>query len=304
MAHAIEPRIRPFDMSGIERGEDGIARYVERPTSLAAMLRSTVERAPDVEALVEIGGERLTYRELWERAARVAGGLRAAGVGRGDRVASRLPNGVDWCVAFFGAQLAGAVIVPVNIRFTEPEIDYVIEDSGAARTFMPDEPLPDGEPLVIEDLAPDDLAAIFYTSGTTGFPKGAMTSHANFLANSENAIRCVDLDRDGGNELATIVNVPLFHVTGCNSQLIVTNELGGRVFVLTNPMDLEGFLRTASEERVGMLTSVPAIYHALIRHPKFKEADLSASTRLSYGGAPIAADAVHKIMEAFPQARV
>ena len=131
-----------------------------------------------------------------------------------------------------------------------------------------------------------------------------MTSHANFLANSENAVRCVGLDRDAGNEIATIVNVPLFHVTGCNSQLIVTNELGGRVYVLTNPMDLDGFLTTASEERVGMLTSVPAIYHALTRHPKFAETDLSASTRISYGGAPIAAAAVHKIMEAFPHARV
>ena len=98
--------------------------------------------------------------------------------------------------------------------------------------------------------------------------------------------------------------MPLFHVTGCNSQLIVTNELGGRVYVLTNPMDLDGFLTTASEERVGMLTSVPAIYHALPRHPRFAETDLSASTRISYGGAPIAAAAVHKIMEAFPHARV
>jgi long-chain acyl-CoA synthetase len=251
--------------------------------------------------VAEIGGDRVSYRELWERAARVAGGLRAHGVQPGERVAIRLPNGLDWVLAFWGSQLAGAIAVPVNTRFTDSEANYVIEDSGASFVFGE---LPDGEPTAVEDLGPDDLAAIFYTSGTTGFPKGAMTSHANFLANSESAVRCVGLDRDAGNDLATIINVPLFHVTGCNSQLIVTHELGGRAYVLTNPLDLEGFLRTASEERVDMLTSVPAIYHALTRHPGFAQADLSAVKFVSYGGAPIAASSVHRIMQAFPHARV
>jgi long-chain acyl-CoA synthetase len=299
-----EPAARgrnPYDMSGIKRGPDGVARYTGRPDSLVHMLRATVQRDPDGLAVAEIGGDRVSYRELWERAARVAGGLRAHGVQPGERVAIRLPNGLDWVLAFWGSQLAGAIAVPVNTRFTDSEANYVIEDSGASFVFGE---LPDGEPTAVEDLGPDDLAAIFYTSGTTGFPKGAMTSHANFLANSESAVRCVGLDRDAGNDLATIINVPLFHVTGCNSQLIVTHELGGRAYVLTNPLDLEGFLRTASEERVDMLTSVPAIYHALTRHPGFAQADLSAVKFVSYGGAPIAASSVHRIMQAFPHARV
>jgi acyl-CoA synthetase (AMP-forming)/AMP-acid ligase II len=299
-----EPAARgrnPFDMSGVTRGPDGIARYSGRPDSLVHMLRATVERSPDGLAVAEIGGDRVTYGELWDRAARVSGGLRGRDVLRGDRVAIRLPNGLDWVLAFWGSQLAGAVAVPVNTRFKDSEAQYVIEDSGASFVFGE---LPSGEPTAVEDLGPDDLAAIFYTSGTTGFPKGAMTSHANFLSNSESAVRCVGLDRDAGNDLATIINVPLFHVTGCNSQLVVTHELGGRVYVLTNPLDLEGFLRTASEERVDMLTSVPAIYHALTRHPTFADADLSAVKFVSYGGAPIAASSVHRIMDAFPQARV
>jgi acyl-CoA synthetase (AMP-forming)/AMP-acid ligase II len=285
----------------VHRGPDGIARYADRPDSLVDVLRATVERVGDGLAVAEIGGDRVTYQELWDRAARVAGGLRAEGVQAGDRVAIRLVNGLDWVLAFWGAQLAGAVAVPVNTRFTDSEAQYVIDDSGSSYVFGP---LPDGEPTAARDLRPGDLAAIFYTSGTTGFPKGAMTSHANFLANSENAVRCVGLDRDAGNDLATIINVPLFHVTGCNSQLIVSNELGARVFVLTNPLDLAGFLRTASEHHVGMLTSVPAIYHALTRHPLFADTDLSAVKYVSYGGAPIAASAVHLIMQAFPQARV
>ena len=276
------PRGRnPYDMTGVERGPDGIARYAGRPGSLVHMLRATATataaswRSPRSAATASP----TTSCGSARRASRA--GLRAQGLQQGDRAAIRLPNGLDWVLAFWGVQLAGAVAVPVNTRFKDAEAQYVVDDSGASYVFGE---LPDGDPLVADDLGPDDLSAIFYTSGTTGFPKGAMTSHANFLANSENAVRCVGLDRDAGNEIATIVNVPLFHVTGCNSQLIVTNELGGRVYVLTDPIDLDGFLRTASEERVGMLTSVPAIYHALIRHPKFAETDLTASR-----GSPTAA---------------
>jgi long-chain acyl-CoA synthetase len=304
---AVQPAGRgrnPYDTAGVERGTDGIARYTNRPQSLVHMLRASVDRDRDAVAVVEVGGETLSYGELWDRAARVAGGLRGLGVERGDRAAIRLPNGADWVLAFWGVQLAGAVVVPVNTRFKESEVAYVVEDSGAAHVFEPGSPLPDGEPVAVDDLTPGDLAAIFYTSGTTGFPKGAMTSHANFLANTENAFRCIGVDRSEGPSLATLINVPLFHVTGCNSQLLVMTELGGRTFVLANPLDLEGLLRTVGDEGIPMLTSVPAIYHALTRHPLFAETDLGTVRWVSYGGAPIAASAVHKIMEAFPDARV
>ncbi len=304
---SISPAVRgrnPFDTAGVDRGADDIARYRELPISLVHMLRVSVERDPHAISVAEVGGASLTYGQLWDRAARVAGGLRAAGIGRGDRVAIVLPNGIDWVLAFWGTQLAGAVAVPVNTRFTQSEIDYVVSDSGAAHVFTPGEPLPDEAPGVAEELAQDDLAAIFYTSGTTGFPKGAMTSHANFLANVENAIRCVYIDRTEGPELATLINVPLFHVTGTNSQLLVMAQLGGRAFILANPLDLEGFLATVVGERIQMLTSVPAIYHALTRHPRFSETDLDHVRWVSYGGAPIAAASVHAIMRAFPHARV
>ncbi len=294
----------PYDTSGVQRDAGGIARYEHLPGSLVHMLRASVELDPHARAVIEVGGETLTYIELWRRAARVAGGLRAAGIERGDRVAILLPNGVPWVLAFWGAQLAGAVTVPVNTRFTAPEVDYVTSDSGAAHVFRPGDPLPDGEPLTTEDLEPGDLAAIFYTSGTTGFPKGAMTSHENFLVNIENALRCVGVERSEGPDLATLINVPLFHVTGCNSQLLVIAALGGRAFILPNALDLDGFLDTVSAERIQMVTSVPAIYHALIRHPRFAATDLSGVRWLSYGGAPIAASAVHAIAAAFPHARV
>src|ERR1035438_5756132 len=99
--------IRPFDQSGITRGPDNISRYDGRPRSLLEMLRNTVDRGPESEAIVEIGAERVNYRELWDRAARLAGGLKSLGIAPGDRVAIRLGNGLDWCIAFWGTLMAG-----------------------------------------------------------------------------------------------------------------------------------------------------------------------------------------------------
>jgi long-chain acyl-CoA synthetase len=303
----IEPLPRgrnPFDETGVVRDEAGRARYLDRPASLVEMLRGSVERDGSATALVEVGGPSLSYGELWERASRVAGGLLAAGVSRGCRVAIRLPNGIDWALAFFGVQLAGAVAVPVNTRLTAEEVAYVVKDSGASFTFEPGQALPAGEPVAVDDLAPEDLAAIFYTSGTTGFPKGAMTSHENFLTNSENAFRCLFLERSRGSEVSTLVSVPLFHVTGCNSQLIPVLEHGGRVEILSGPLDFDGFFQAVGEHGVNQLVSVPAIYHALVRHPQFAELDVSGVRWVSYGGAPIAESLVRRIEQAFPAARV
>jgi long-chain acyl-CoA synthetase len=304
-AIAPAPRGRnPFDNSGIERTADGTARYADRPQSLVHMLRTSVERDPGATAVLEVSGPALTYSELWDRAARVAGGLRAQGVQRGDRVAIRLPNGLDWVLAFFGSQLAGAVVVPVNTRFAEPEVAYVVDDSGARFTFVAGAQLPDGDPHVEEELVRDDLAAIFYTSGTTGFPKGAMTSHENFATNCENWFRCLGAERSAGPEISTLVSVPLFHVTGCNSQLIPVLEVGGRVEILTNPLDLDGFFTAVADHRVSHLVTVPAIYHAVIRHPRFAALDVSSVGWVAYGGAPIAESLVHEIKDAFPNARL
>jgi long-chain acyl-CoA synthetase len=299
------PRGRnPFDETGVERGPDGIARYLDRPESLVHLLRASVDRDPTATAVVVVGGSSLSYGELWERATRVAGGLRRVGIDRGDRVAIRLGNGIDWVLAFFGAQLLGAVVVPVNTRFAEDEVAYVVKDSGAAFTFEAGAEMPDGEPTVVEDLLADDLSAIFYTSGTTGFPKGAMTSHANFIANSENCFRCMLTERSEGPELSTLVSVPLFHVTGCNSQLIPVLERGGRVEILSSALDMDGFFQAVGAHGISQLASVPAIYHAVMRHPKFTELDVSQVRWVSYGGAPIAESLVYRIQEAFPNARV
>jgi acyl-CoA synthetase (AMP-forming)/AMP-acid ligase II len=293
--------IRPFDQSGITRGEDNISRYDGRPGSLLEMLRNTVDQHASSEAIVEIGGERVIYRELWDRAARLAGGLKSLGIAPGDRVAIRLGNGLDWCIAFWGTLMAGAVVVPVNTRFAEPEVEYVINDSGSRFVFLPGQPLPAGAPFGVENLAPTDLAAIFYTSGTTGFPKGAMTTHENFLSNTETCRRIAPLPMDGS--VRTLVSVPLFHVTGCNSQLLTSCE-GGGTTVIMRTFDVQAFLRAIGEERINSLTSVPAIHWMAINQPNFSEIDTSGVRWVMYGGAPIAPDLVGRIAVAFPNARV
>jgi len=217
----------PFDDTGVQPDSDGVRRYPGLHQSLVEMLSESVRADPDAEALVEVGGARQSYAELWDRAARVGGGLREAGISAGDRVAIRLPNSIDWVLAFFGGLMAGAVVVPVNTRLTEAEAGYIIGDSGSSYVFEPGSPLPDGKPLVHEGAVRSDVAAIFYTSGTTGFPKGAMHSHENVLANVETVYRVSDIPRDAGREMRTLVVVPLFHVTGCHSQTLPALRIGG-----------------------------------------------------------------------------
>lgn len=295
------PPIRPFDQSRIVRGSDGISRYQDLPPSLVAMLRSSVEAAASTTAIVEVGGASITYRDLWDRSAEVAGGLRDLGIQRGDRVAIRLGNGLDWCLAFFGVQLAGAIAVPVNTRFSEPEVEYVVNDSGSKFVFESRSSLPRGPGMAVDDLSPQDVAAIFYTSGTTGFPKGAMTTHEGFLSNVETCRRVFPLPFDGS--LRTLVSVPLFHVTGCNSQLLPTCAGFGTTVIMPS-FNVQAFLNLIAEERINSLISVPAVYWLAINQPNFSQFDTSGVRWLCYGGAPTAPDLVAQIGEAFPNARI
>ncbi|WP_410872099.1 class I adenylate-forming enzyme family protein [Nocardia sp. A7] len=295
--------VPPFDTAGIFRDENGVAHYADLPDSLVDMLRHTVRTWPDQEAIVEVGGERLSYRQLWDRATRVAGGLRDRGVQPGDRVASLMDAGSDWVVGFLGIVLVGAVAVPVNTRFAAPEIEHVLQDSDVTFTLRPKEALPQGDPYVYEGAGPTDLAAIFYTSGTTGRPKGAMTTHRNLLSTVENVRRLADIAADEGPTLRNLVSVPLFHVTACNSQLIPQLAIGGTTIILPQ-FKIHDFLRAIVDEKITSLTNTPAIYYLAFRQPDFAAFDLSAVNRVAYGGAPVAPALVAEIARHFPNARL
>lgn len=289
-----------FDSSGIERGGDGVARYTGLARNVVRGFADAVAAHPDRTAVVELGGPAATYRELWDGAARVAGGLRAAGVGTGDRVAVGLPNGLAWMLAFWGAQLAGAVVVPLNTRLAPVERDFVVADSGAA-VVLDTADLPDGEPVEPADPAPTDVAALFYTSGTTGRPKGAVLTQECLVSSAENVQRCRELDRAAHH--VSLVSVPLFHVTGCCSQM-VTQVLMAGTTVLMPKFSPAAFLAAVAEHRVTLLTSVPTIYELVLRHPDLATTDLSSVRALSYGGAPMAPELVHRLRVAFPGVRL
>jgi acyl-CoA synthetase (AMP-forming)/AMP-acid ligase II len=293
----------PFPMTGVSRDRDGIPRYDDVPATLLDMLAEQVDSRPDSEAVVEIGAGRLTYRQLWDRAARVAGGLRAAGVQPGDRVALRYPAGIDWVLGFWGTVMAGGIAVAVNTRSAQPEIEFTLSDAGARVDLSAQTPLPDGQPYVTERLDKADIAALFYTSGTTGHPKGVPTTHEAFVTNTENGIRCVGFPREIGDGLRTLVSVPLFHVTGCNSQLLAALRVGGAAVILP-ALNLDGLIAALTAERISRMVTVPAVYSLMLRHKAFADTDVSGVRWAGYGGAPIAPSLVRSVKNAFPHATV
>src|SRR5947209_10044695 len=293
----------PYPTTGVSRDADGVPHYDRLPATLLDMLAEQVDNRPNSEAVVELGAGRLTYRQLWDRAARVAGGLRADGLSPGDRVAVRYPAGIDWVLAFWGTVMAGGVVVAVNTRSAQPEVEFVLSDSGARMDLAPGAPLPDGNPHVTHGLGHTDTAALFYTSGTTGHPKGVPTTHEAFLTNTENAIRCLEQPRDLAEGMRTLISVPLFHVTGCNSQLLAAARLGG-ASVIMPALNLDELIAALAAERISVLVTVPAIYALMLRHKAFAAADVSGVRWVGYGGAPIAPSLVGAVKEAFAQATV
>src|ERR1700744_3659900 len=293
----------PFLAAGVVRDGNGVPHYTDLPPTLLDMLAGQVDRRPDSEAVAALGAGSLTYRQLWERASRVAGGLREDGLKPGDRVALRYPAGVNWVLAFWGTVMAGGVAVAVNTRSAQPEVEFVLSDAGVQVDLAADTPLPDGKPYVSEELGRTDTAALFYTSGTTGHPKGVPTTHEAFLTNTENAIRCLEQPRDLGEAMRTLISVPLFHVTGCNSQLLCATRLGGASVIMPT-LNLDELIGALTVERISVMVTVPAIYSLLLRHSAFADIDVSGVRWVGYGGAPIAPSLVRSVKAAFAQATV
>lgn len=149
-----------------------------------------------------------------------------------------------------------------------------------------------------EHLKTGDIAALFYTSGTTGHPKGVPTTHEAFLANTENMLRSFGQSSDLGEQFRTLISVPLFHVTGCNSQLLTAARAGGSSVIMP-ALDLDRLIDTVAAERISSLVTVPAVYSLLLRHKTFADADVSSVRWVGYGGAPIAPSLVRSVKAAF-----
>jgi 2-furoate---CoA ligase len=272
--------------------------------NLALSLLAAAERNPDAEALVE-GDLRFSYRELRERAARLAGGLAALGVGRGDRVAGVLDNRHETAELFWASWWLGASFVPISYRITEADIEYCVADSGAAVVATAAN---DGvrvgdvsfERLLAAAEHPGELdldegaeAIVLYTSGTTGRPKGVPRSHRADRAGGLSQVLQHGL-RFGDRTLGVM---PLYHTMGFHS--LVAVSLVGGCFVCEARWDVEEALRLIQDERLTSLYLAPTLFHDLVHHPRRADFDLSSVESLSYAGAAMTSALVGRCCDAF-----
>ncbi|GAB3576644.1 long-chain fatty acid--CoA ligase [Amycolatopsis endophytica] len=256
-------------------------------------------------------GTALTYAELSRRVARLAHGLRGAGIRPGDRVAYLGPNHPAYLETLFACGQAGAVFVPLNFRLGVPELDYALADSGATVLIHTPEyaetaaavsarlrRVPAGELDATDDepldlpVGRDDVCLLMYTSGSTGRPKAAMLTHGNLTWNSINVLVETDL---AGDERA-LVAAPLFHAAALGMICLPTLLKGGTV-ILHSSFDPGAVLSTVEHERVTLVFGVPTMYQAIAAHPSWETADLSSIRTLLCGGAPVPADTIRRYLD-------
>lgn len=289
----------------------------------AAILPYAAARYGDKPALV-IGDRRFSYNDLERSSRRVAVGLRRRGIGAGDVVSLYGQNSWQWIVSYHGALRAGAVVNPVNVMLTAPELAYVLDDcrsralfvgtaqaatgSVAASSVSSIQLLVEfGETATVEgattlgaftdgaeavhvepDLLPSDLCAIAYTSGTTGHPKGAMQSHRSILLNC--ALTATMHGR--GPTDVVVTALPAAHVYG--NVAINSTFLAGGTVVLMERFDAAAALRLLATERATMFEGVPAMYSMLLAEPGLADTDLTGLRVCTVGGQTIAAGTIDR----------
>lgn len=292
-------------------------------------LHRSVQQKPDGMATI-CGDRTRTFAEQHERVARLAGALRRLGVTRGDRVAYLGLNS-DWFVEYYLAvPWADAVVNPVNFRWSPAEISYSLADSQTRALLVDDgfaELIPaiadryagldtivhvgDGHPprgmlsyeeLIAEGPAVADvrrggeaLAGLFYTGGTTGFPKGVMLSHANLITSALGSLTTGAFG-GGGRFLAA---APMFHMGGLIP--IMSAFLTGGTHVAVPRFDPVAVMQAIERHRVTDTALLPIMIQLLVDHPQCAEHDLSSLQRLVYGGSPISAAVLDRARKALPQ---
>lgn len=273
-------------------------------------------------------GVRRTWREFADRVARLAGVLQELGVGAGDRVAMLGPNGPHYVEFYFATLWAGGVMVPVNSRWAVPEKVHCLNDAGArvllidpgfaaelpalraqcpsveaviltggdalAGTVDCESALAATQPVADAMRGGEDLAALFYTGGTTGRSKGVMLSHSNFLSNSMTALVNLGIREDSVHLHVS----PLFHVAG-GSRVFTTTVAGGTHATIAR-FEPDLFLRAIEEFRVTVTVVVPTMLNALLQHPDLHRYDLSSLRLLTYGASPMPEALLRQAMARFP----
>ena len=288
--------------------------------------------------------ERLTYAEAFERVRNLTAYLQTVcGVRKGDRVALAMRNFPEWPISFWAVLCSGAIVVPLNAWWKNSELAYGLTDSGS-RVLLCDEEraqlvaaqlretpvqrvlvaraagsLPAGmlamESVLSEartpqpvSIDPEDDATIFYTSGTTGQPKGALGTHRNLTANIGSTLfaRARSLARGTRATLppavqsAALLSVPLFHVTGCHSSLVAGSYNGNKI-VMIRKWNPERALELIERERITQFGGVPSMVWQALESPEFTHRDTSSVLSINYGGAPAAPELLKRIKQSFPE---
>lgn len=292
--------------------------------------------------------ERLTYAEVHSQVRKLAQHLIEHGVTPGSRVAVAMRNYPEWIVGYWATVSVGAAVVGMNAWWTPPEMEYALNDSEPRVLIADDErlerlahmpqqrpmhiiavrsdrPIPEGSvrwddvmaaddpgELPAVDIDPDDDATIFYTSGTTGFPKGAQLTHRGSVANiinivamtatsslaEQKAIAAGDMSPPDSPPVPRppvfMAPTPLFHVTACNC-ILHPATLVGATLVLMYKWDAGRALELIERERVTNVSGVPTMSRELLQHPDWATRDTSSLQGLGGGGAALQPDLVHKI---------
>ena len=285
---------------------------------------------------VVCGRDRLTYGTLASRIDRLSAGLRSIGVKQGDVVACLSFNCHRLLELYYAVPQMGAILLPINIRLTPDDIAFIINDSTASTIVcdralaplivpvraqlrsvrrivwmggdasVPDPIAGDDYELLVDDsgdfvrpqIDEDDVAELFYTSGTTSHPKGVMLTHRNLYTHAMSVLAMIN----PGSDAVQLHSIPLFHVNGWGTPHYVT-FLGARHVMLPR-FDPEVVLETIERERVTHMLLVPTMALALLHAPSARSRDLSSLRRIKLGGAAAAPSLVASMDELLPQCDV
>jgi len=296
--------------------------------SLTQCLHRALQQNPERIATV-FGTRRHTYRELHARVARLAGAMRALGVAKGDRVGILSLNSDRYLEVYLAVFWLGAAINPANTRWSASELSYSFNDCGTTLLLVDDAHLPlmdairaesttlrdvvylgdaacpasmhDYETLIagaepIEDAraSDGDLAGVFYTGGTTGFPKGVMLSHESVMGAVLNRLAL-------GYPVGPVYlhAAPIFHLAGAMG--VFWQFMGGGTHVLIPSFSAPAFMQIVERERVTDTLLVPTMIQMVLDHPDFRSHDLSSLRFLVYGASPITETLLDRMTAAFPE---
>ena len=298
---------------------------------ITSVLRRAAQVSPEAVATIYKDRQQ-TWPELLERVRKLAGALQGLGMGPGDRVALLSLNSDRFIEYFFASVWGGGAMMPMNIRWAPAECAYALNDAGAeilivddafakavpairaevpglkTVVFAGDGDCPEGmesyeailaaaDPVEDAGRSGDDLAGIFYTGGTTGFPKGVMLSHTNFYVGGISNAQELEV-RDGTVYLHA---APMFHIADLLWFLAITFVSGTHVSI---PMFTpEATLEAIEAHGPSHILLVPVMLQMVMASPKLAETDISSLEMIAYGASPITEAALKRAFEVFPNAR-